>query len=70
MNRALTPLSKGWPLCNRWYMVARINTIAFQGVDVQNIDVQVQISNGLPCFTIVEYIKLLHNAFIKRIFKL
>ena len=34
-------------------MVARINTIAFQGVDVQSIDVQVQISNGLPCFTIV-----------------
>ncbi len=34
-------------------MVARINTIAFQGVDVQNIDVQVQISNGLPAFTIV-----------------
>jgi magnesium chelatase family protein len=38
-------------------MLARINTIAFQGVDVQSIDVQVQISNGLPAFTIVEYIK-------------
>ena len=34
-------------------MVARINTIAFQGVEVQAIDVQVQISNGLPAFTIV-----------------
>lgn len=34
-------------------MVARIHTIAFQGVDVQSIDVQVQISNGLPAFTIV-----------------
>jgi magnesium chelatase family protein len=34
-------------------MVAKINTIAFQGVDVQSIDVQVQISNGLPAFTIV-----------------
>jgi magnesium chelatase family protein len=34
-------------------MVARITTIAFQGVDVQSIDVQVQISNGLPAFTIV-----------------
>jgi magnesium chelatase family protein len=34
-------------------LVARINTIAFQGVDVQSIDVQVQISNGLPAFTIV-----------------
>lgn len=34
-------------------MVAKITTIAFQGVDVQSIDVQVQISNGLPAFTIV-----------------
>ncbi len=34
-------------------MVAKINTIAFSGVDVQSIDVQVQISNGLPAFTIV-----------------
>ncbi len=38
-------------------MVARINTIAFQSVDVQSIDVQVQISNGLAAFTIVGYIK-------------
>lgn len=38
-------------------MVARINTIAFQGVDVQSVDVQVQISNGLPAFAIVGYIK-------------
>ncbi|HEY8191866.1 MAG TPA: YifB family Mg chelatase-like AAA ATPase [Alphaproteobacteria bacterium] len=34
-------------------MVARINTVAFHGVDVQKVDVQVQISNGLPAFTIV-----------------
>lgn len=34
-------------------MVARINTVAFQGVEVQPIDVQVQISNGMPAFTIV-----------------
>lgn len=34
-------------------MVARINTIAFNGVDVQSVDVQVQISNGLPAFSIV-----------------
>ncbi len=34
-------------------MVARINTVAFQGIDVQPVDVQVQISNGLPSFTIV-----------------
>ncbi len=34
-------------------MVATINTIAFQGVDVRPVDVQVQISNGLPAFNIV-----------------
>jgi len=34
-------------------MVAKISTIAFSGVDVQSVDVQVQISNGLPAFTIV-----------------
>ncbi len=34
-------------------MTAKINTIAFQGVDVRPVDVQVQISNGLPNFTIV-----------------
>ncbi len=34
-------------------MVARINTVAFQGIDVQAVDVQVQISGGLPAFHIV-----------------
>lgn len=34
-------------------MVARVNTVAFQGVEVLNIDVQVQLSNGLPAFNIV-----------------
>lgn len=34
-------------------MVSRISTIAFQGVDVQRVDVQVQISSGMPAFTIV-----------------
>ncbi len=34
-------------------MVARVNTVAFQGIDVRPIDVQVQISSGLPSFTIV-----------------
>ncbi len=34
-------------------MVARINTVAFQGVQAVEVDVQVQISNGLPAFTIV-----------------
>ncbi|MEX2618476.1 MAG: YifB family Mg chelatase-like AAA ATPase [Alphaproteobacteria bacterium] len=34
-------------------MVARINTVAFQGVDTLDIDVQVQIAGGLPAFTVV-----------------
>ena len=34
-------------------MVARVSTVAFQGVDVIPIDVQVQISTGIPAFTIV-----------------
>lgn len=34
-------------------MVARINTVAFQGIEVRPVDVQVQIANGLPAFTIV-----------------
>lgn len=34
-------------------MVARIKTVAFQGIDVQGIDVEVQIASGLPAFTIV-----------------
>lgn len=34
-------------------MVARITTVAFQGIEVQDVNVQVQISAGLPAFTIV-----------------
>lgn len=34
-------------------MVARINTVAFQGVDTLDIDVQVHMANGLPAFTVV-----------------
>ncbi len=34
-------------------MVARITTVAFQGIDVQDVNVQVQISAGMPAFTIV-----------------
>ncbi|MGZ9108887.1 MAG: hypothetical protein ACXW4B_08725 [Micavibrio sp.] len=37
-------------------MVARINTVALHGVDVQNVNVEVQIFNGLPSLTNVEYI--------------
>ncbi|PCJ03167.1 MAG: AAA family ATPase [Alphaproteobacteria bacterium] len=34
-------------------MVARVNTVSFQGIDVKAVDVQVQLSNGLPAFNIV-----------------
>lgn len=34
-------------------MVARINTVAFQGIDVLDVDVQVQITQGLPAFSVV-----------------
>lgn len=34
-------------------MVAHIHTVAFQGIDVLDIDVQVQLSAGMPAFTIV-----------------
>jgi magnesium chelatase family protein len=33
--------------------VARINTVAFQGVETRDIDVQVHMDNGLPAFTVV-----------------
>jgi len=34
-------------------MVARVNTVAFQGIDVLAVDVQVQISSGMPAFSVV-----------------
>ncbi|MDA1088855.1 MAG: YifB family Mg chelatase-like AAA ATPase [Proteobacteria bacterium] len=34
-------------------MVARINTVAFQGIEVLDVDVQVQTTSGLPAFSIV-----------------
>ena len=34
-------------------MVARVGTVAFQGIDVQPVDVQVQIASGVVAFTIV-----------------
>lgn len=34
-------------------MFSRLNTVAFQGVDVITIDVQAQISSGMPGFTVV-----------------
>ncbi len=34
-------------------MTARVGTVAFQGIDVMPVDVQVQMSAGLPTFTLV-----------------
>ena len=34
-------------------MVARVHTVAFQGIDVLDVDVQVQITQGLPSFSVV-----------------
>ncbi|MEE8189888.1 MAG: YifB family Mg chelatase-like AAA ATPase [Kiloniellales bacterium] len=34
-------------------MVARVNTVAFQGVEVVDVDAQVQMSAGLPTFRVV-----------------
>ncbi|MCP5365299.1 MAG: YifB family Mg chelatase-like AAA ATPase [Hyphomicrobiales bacterium] len=34
-------------------MVARVTTVAFQGIDVLSVDVQVQIAPGMPAFSIV-----------------
>ncbi len=34
-------------------MVARVNTVAFQGIDVVDVDVQVHLGGGLPAFAIV-----------------
>ena len=34
-------------------MVATLNTISFEGVCVQDIEVQVQLAPGLPAFTLV-----------------
>lgn len=34
-------------------MVARVRTVAFQGIDVLPVDVQVQIASGMPGFTVV-----------------
>ena len=34
-------------------MVAHIPTVAFQGIDVLDVDVQVHMAGGLPAFQIV-----------------
>ena len=34
-------------------MVARVKTVAFQGIEVLEVDVQVQVAAGVPAFTLV-----------------
>lgn len=34
-------------------MQARINTVAFNGLDILDVDLQIQVSSGMPAFTIV-----------------
>ena len=34
-------------------MLSRVNTVAFNGLDILNVELQVQISTGMPAFTIV-----------------
>ena len=34
-------------------MVARVRTVAFQGIEALDVDVQVQMTSGLPAFTVV-----------------
>ncbi len=35
------------------YVVASVNTFAFEGVNARRVEVQVQIAGGMPAFTIV-----------------
>src|SRR5439155_20029856 len=38
-------------------MVARVSTVAFEGIEARAVDVQVQVAPGLPAFAIVRTIK-------------
>jgi magnesium chelatase family protein len=44
-------------------MVSRVNIVAFQGIDILDIDVQVQMASGLPAFTNVGPIKSMTESF-------
>ncbi len=43
-------------------MVARVNTVAFRGIDVVDVDAQVQMATGLPAFTMVGRINRSRNG--------
>ncbi len=49
-------------------MVARVNTVSFQGIEVRAVDVQVQLSNGLPAFNIVGYVSAIITLLLFLIF--
>ena len=42
-------------------MVARVSTVAFEGIEARAVDVQVQVAPGLPAFAIVRTIKLMEG---------
>jgi len=35
-------------------MVQRVTTVAFEGIEIRPVDVQVQVAPGMPAFTLVE----------------
>ena len=35
-------------------MVQRVSTVAFEGIEVRPVDVQVQVAPGLPAFAIAD----------------
>lgn len=35
-------------------MVQRVTTVAFEGIEVRPVDVQVQVAPGMPAFTIAD----------------
>jgi hypothetical protein len=37
-------------------MVARVSTVAFEGIEARAVDVQVQVAPGLPAFAMVKTI--------------
>jgi magnesium chelatase family protein len=43
-------------------MVARVSTVAFEGIEARAVDVQVQVAPGLPAFAIVRTINLKSTA--------
>ena len=44
-------------------MAARVRTVAFQGIDVLGVDVQVQMAGGVPAFANVKPIPEKKNRF-------